>query len=147
MIRISIFMLLVALTAVSCKQGEKLTKAEQSQQETIVELEQLQGQWLIKTVDNEAIQMPEQKEAILQFYNTENRFTGYAGCNRFGGPIEMKDGELTIGMIMATKMYCPGIDLEDRLMAILQKSSWKVYLNKDVLELKNDKHTIQLQQN
>jgi len=145
MIRIFIFMLLVALTAVSCKHGEKLTKAGQSQQATIVELAQLQGQWLIKTVDDEPIQMPEQKEAFLEFHSIESRFSGYAGCNRFGGQVEMTNNELSVGMIMATKMYCPGIDLESRLMAMLQKSSWKINLSKDVLVLKNDKHSIELQ--
>ncbi|RKD91304.1 META domain-containing protein [Mangrovibacterium diazotrophicum] len=145
MIRIFIFMLLVALTAISCKHGEKLTKAEQSQQATIVELSQLQGQWLLKTIDDEPIQMPEQKEAFLEFHSTESRFSGYAGCNRFGGQVEMTNSELSVGMIMATKMYCPGIDLESRLMAMLQKSSWKVNLLNDVLVLKNEQHSIELQ--
>lgn len=145
MVRIFILSLLVALTSVSCKQSEKLIKSEPSQVATVTEMTQLEGQWFIKTIDDEPIQMPEQKEAFLEFHSTESRFSGYAGCNRFGGQVEMTNSELSVGMIMATKMYCPGIDLESRLMAMLQKSSWKINLSNDVLVLKNDKHSIELQ--
>lgn len=36
------------------------------------------------------------------------KLSGSAGCNRFSGSYESKDGTLTAGPLMVTKMACPG---------------------------------------
>ena len=50
------------------------------------------------------------------------RLSGSAGCNRFSGSYESKDGTLTTGPLMATKMACPGPGMtqEDAFFALMR---------------------------
>jgi heat shock protein HslJ len=34
--------------------------------------------------------------------------SGFAGCNRFAGPYALKNGKLSFGPLVATRMACPG---------------------------------------
>ena len=47
----------------------------------------------------------EDSPMFLQF-NTDGRFIGHAGCNRFFGSAELVENELSFGPIGATRMTC-----------------------------------------
>ncbi len=52
--------------------------------------------------------------------NEDNKVYGYAGCNRFFGNFEIKEGgQISFLQMGATKMYCPDMKIEDEFFKVL----------------------------
>ena len=50
----------------------------------------------------------------------ENKIYGNAGCNRFFGTFELKEGnQIVFSQLGATKMYCPNMETETQFLKIL----------------------------
>ena len=45
---------------------------------------------------------------VLSTSTGQRRASGFAGCNRFAGPYALKDGALSFGPLVATRMACTG---------------------------------------
>ena len=74
--------------------------------------------WRLTALAGESIQTS--PEITLQF-SREGRLSGNGGCNRYFGIFNVSPhGELTIGQIGATKMFCPdNMELETRYLKSL----------------------------
>lgn len=47
-------------------------------------------------------------------FATDNKVTGNSGCNSFGGSYNLNDaGGMNISQVMATKMFCEGVNESD----------------------------------
>jgi heat shock protein HslJ len=67
----------------------------------------LTGSWLLTELDGMPVPRTEgPRPAQLNF--AEDRFTGYAGCNQFGGEYEASEASLRFGSVIATRMACAG---------------------------------------
>jgi heat shock protein HslJ len=77
-------------------------------------LTELQGQPIADTARRNA--------ASLQFFTKENRVAGSGGCNRITGSFGRSgtDG-LTFSRMAATRMACPGPDLETPFLRVLAR--------------------------
>ena len=50
----------------------------------------------------------------------DNKVYGHAGCNRFFGTFELKEGnQITFSQMGATKMFCPNMKTEDAFLKVL----------------------------
>ena len=64
----------------------------------------------------------------------DGRVTGFAGCNRYNGPIEMTENAVSIGPLAATKMYCADkMDLETAFLQRLQNADVFMDLGEDLM--------------
>ncbi|MET2986625.1 META domain-containing protein [Aureibaculum conchae] len=53
----------------------------------------------------------------------ENKVYGNAGCNRFFGTFELKEGnQITFSQLGATKMYCSNMETEKQFLEVLSKA-------------------------
>jgi heat shock protein HslJ len=59
------------------------------------------------------------KTAFVQF-GAGGKVSGFSGCNRFRGSYTFRDGALKIGPLMSTRMACPDMAAEARVMHTLQ---------------------------
>ena len=73
--------------------------------------------WTIASINGAA--PTAQRKAELRF--TDDRISGNAGCNGFGGGYTVAGGTLTATQIISTKMAClgPGMDQENAAFKIL----------------------------
>jgi putative lipoprotein len=60
--------------------------------------------WIAKTVAGRAV--PEEVVVSLEFPEP-GQIAGRSGCNRYAGPIGVRDGRLVIGPLAMTRMACP----------------------------------------
>jgi heat shock protein HslJ len=65
---------------------------------------------------------PWSKKAFVQF-GSGGRVTGFGGCNRFRGTFSFRDGALKIGPLMSTRMACPDLAAEARVMRTLEAAA------------------------
>jgi len=70
----------------------------------------------------------EKDPPVFEFV-TEQRITGYTGCNMMSGEWNMQNGEIHLGRVVVTKRLCtgPGADAEKHVLAVmLEKSRFRV---------------------
>ena len=60
--------------------------------------------WIARTVAGREV--PADVVVSLEF-TEPGRIAGRSGCNRYGGPIGVRDGRLVLGPLMMTRMACP----------------------------------------
>lgn len=99
----------------------------------------LSGSWVLTKMVEEGADVPiltGGKGAPTLIFGENNRISGNGSCNGYGGTMTEKDGKLTVGPIMSTKMGCLGGfgEQEVKYFDILNKVS--IY--------KSDKGTLQL---
>lgn len=86
----------------------------------IATAENLAGKWTLKTMEGEDIaKLFEGKTPTIEFDTEKARAHGNAGCNNYNAPFEVKDGIITFGPAMATKMACPGLDGETKFLKLI----------------------------
>ncbi|WP_372773066.1 META domain-containing protein [Mangrovibacterium sp.] len=140
LIAISIFLLTIALA--SCI-TPKLTGPKKATKKdiTIRMLNKLNGKWALKAIQEEPTNAGE--EIFIDFISKESRFMGKAGCNSINGTIEVNANQLKIGSVLRTKMFCPDrMELEEKLISLLQQSSWIISCTGDKLVLKNENNRL-----
>lgn len=119
-------MLLVMLLLAACgKQTAKVTTA------------QLDGRWLLLTVEGVGVPVVDAEEQPNMYFNVaDSLFACYVGCNRMGGTLLVKEGKLTFGNVFATRMYCEDtIELEDRLGVLLPQITGVSFMEDGTLVL------------
>ncbi len=50
---------------------------------------------------------PAEREAFLTLQASDQRASGYAGCNMFAGPYQLAGDKLSFGPLAMTRMACP----------------------------------------
>jgi uncharacterized lipoprotein YbaY/heat shock protein HslJ len=85
--------------------------------------------WKLSWIDGRPIVPGETERAPnLVFQATENRVTGFGGCNNFTGSYERNGNEVNIGRVAATLMACAeGMETEGAFFKSLEKvRGWKI---------------------
>ena len=80
----------------------------------------LDGEWNIIAVNGDKIESA--TSPYLGFDMDENRLYGNAGCNRMTGSFEvdtLNPGKIHFGTIGTTRMMCPDMDVESRVLEAL----------------------------
>ncbi|MDL2256017.1 META domain-containing protein [Parabacteroides sp. OttesenSCG-928-G06] len=99
--------------------------------EVKVDVKNLDGKWNIVEVDgNEA---KAEKQPFIEFKIADGRVHGNAGCNTFNAalkPDSHNHSGFTLGMPMSTMMACPDMQIEQRIMRVLENIAG-VKANKD----------------
>ncbi|RSK44915.1 META domain-containing protein [Hymenobacter rigui] len=76
--------------------------------------------WLLHSLNGQPVTSADGKEIYLLLSATEAQAEGQAGCNRFRGPVEpAAPNQLRFGPLMATKMACPDLPIENGFMNAL----------------------------
>jgi heat shock protein HslJ len=86
------------------------------------------NEWQLVSIDGEPVPA-DAKPPVIHFERESVR--GFAGCNRFSASIEeTAPGEIDIGPAAATRMACPGpeMDLEQKFLAQLDKVTGYTFL-------------------
>lgn len=83
---------------------------------TPVEPEFLDVEWVVVELDGVAVEPDSARPALtLTLGREEQRASGHAGCNQFGGTWRGAADSLSFGPLAMTKMFCEGrMDLEAR---------------------------------
>lgn len=114
---------LLALLTSSCRSQQHVTAPDVTHTATI-QTNSLEGEWKLSNLNGESIPLGD-GGAYLNFDLEANRFYGNAGCNSFSGELELDGDTMKLGMIMATKKYCPNNQLEGKLLRILGQATFK----------------------
>jgi len=139
MLKFLLYALLIGIVTGGCKNQEQMRGQDKHPTTHTESSPSIDGKWFILQIDDESV---DGTEAFLEFNTSENRFWGNAGCNSFNSSIQKEDEHLHFGQIVATKMFCPEIKLEDQLLRLLNDSEWQLTREADRLTLKNAMHTI-----
>jgi heat shock protein HslJ len=80
------------------------------------------------------------RELFLLLATKDNRVSGNAGCNGFGGTYSTATGNfgISFSQMMRTQMACNGPDLENSYLSILEKAD-SYYIMRDTLQLNRGK--------
>lgn len=105
---------LLSLGLLGCAQTpEQAGEGDKASQNTLT------GQWQLVELMGHPIKA--EKAPNLEF-NEEGRVSGFAGCNRFFGDVEVKGLSIHFGQLGATMMACPDMQIESKFMQVLEKA-------------------------
>jgi len=89
---------------VSCGGSKTLKESQSTQPSGLYQVIEIEGMSISET------------QPTLNFDLEQNRITGSAGCNQFGGSLIISQEKISVDSLMTTKMYC-----SDAVMAIEYK--------------------------
>lgn len=84
----------------------------------------IDGEWNIIEMNGEAVVPASGQEFPYIGFNAESgRLYGHTGCNRLNGSFDRhaKPGMLTLGNVGSTRMMCPDMSLEQRILTTLEQ--------------------------
>lgn len=111
MIRNAIF-LIILLVVTSCKVSETATF-------------NAPGQWKLSKINGESLSLT--KPITLIFNTTEQKVSGFAGCNQYFGNFASDKSSLKFSLIGSTKMFCDSMDKETQFLdALAQVNSFTI---------------------
>lgn len=119
----SIFIFVLALT--SCRTTKATTPAELLTGTT----------WELASLNGNVV-TPEIYSRGLPYitFGDDNKLTGSSGCNSFSAPYNFTDAKgIVVGQVMATKMFCEGIDEKSFLEALDKATTIKAKSDKLIL--------------
>ena len=117
------------------------TKAAANMQDNIEvkQTEILSGKYMISSFIKKT-ELPE--NMYLNFDETTNRVSGFAGCNNFSGAYSVEGNRIKFGPFVSTKMHCKRfMDVEQSLLKTLEETT-SFSLENNMLTLKNDKEDL-----
>lgn len=86
------------------------TKSERSENEIT------ETYWKLKTLEGKTVKMADNQEREIYFIlkTDENRITGFAGCNNFGGNYALEEGNrIRFDQLLSTLKACPDVDVNE----------------------------------
>lgn len=96
------------------------------------------GSWILSTMSGEDVNVLfAEKLPTAEFDTITNKISGNAGCNGFSATYKLEDGVLTLGPVISTKMACPSLDGESKLVKLLE-TPFEASLNDGNLTLSKD---------
>jgi heat shock protein HslJ len=97
------------------------------------------AKWLLIEIAGRKIAVDSERPAYL-FFDEKNRLSGSGGCNRLAGEYRLTSDRLHISRLIATKMLCLDMRVEDALLAALPNTTAYALLDGGaVLTLYDDK--------
>lgn len=101
------------------------------------------GSWSLVQIDNQDLTQPEAAQAPTLALAADLAANGHAGCNRYFGQAEVKDGQFRIEKMGMTMMLCPDSEMKVEQTFTQSLSDWnKVTISGDTMTLTNAKHTL-----
>lgn len=81
--------------------------------------------WVLEELNSKKISKEDfsKKFPLLEIYASENRFVGFAGCNRMNGSLFFEKGKLRFTNVVTTKMMCEPANKEAEFLKALQSSN------------------------
>jgi len=106
----------------------------------------ISGKWQIISLNGKKSLRGDFDETFpyLEFNMEEKRLSGFGGCNRLMGNFEIKGDSLLLGPLMSTKMACPQIDREQKLLNSLSEKTFRLLVAGNQLELQSSGATLVL---
>lgn len=122
---LSIFLISIVYGAGSCKAGNGVT--------------QLSGDWTVIMVDDLELNPEDVSKGspFIRFDPSEGMISGNTGCNDFTGDAVYTDNTIEIGGITRTEIACQNMEIEERLLKILDNKIVTFSLDGDTLVLNN----------
>lgn len=78
--------------------------------------------WMLVSMEGEELQAPANtRTAYIRFEEGKDEVNGFTGCNNFFGKYELSGDSVRLSGLGSTKMMCPIIDQENKLMAVLEQ--------------------------
>lgn len=99
--------------------------------------------WVLSEIDGKAVNVMEHFEAPDIEIGEHMKANGNAGCNRYFGQAELKDGQFRIEKMGMTMKMCPDEPMElERTMTNVLTDWSDISLTKESLILKSDQHEL-----
>lgn len=95
--------------------------------------------WTFVSIDG---QKPVSNKAELRIF--EKRIAANVGCNGLGGDLELTNGQMKIGPVISTQMYCEGLMEQERAVAELLGASPAFFIENGRMGIRSDKHVAEL---
>lgn len=122
----------IALFFTACSSSKK----QQGRNDT-ADMDALQQKrWVLTRLADTTFKAPA-REIYFQFRDNNTHINGFAGCNGFSGDVSVAARKISFSGLIATKMYCDNMPLENRLMNALQQANGYL-LNGETLQLLRD---------
>lgn len=105
---------ILVVAATGC--GERASRADAAPVSTpLAELDA--SSWALQQFAGHDLALPEDRQVTLKIEGT--RLGGRAPCNSYGADLTEREGRVTIGPILSSKMACDRLDLEQAYFAAL----------------------------
>lgn len=95
--------------------------------------------WTFVSIDG---QKPVSNKAELRIF--EKRIAANVGCNGLGGDLELSNGQMKIGPVISTQMYCEGLMEQERAVAELLGASPAFFIENGRMGIRSDTHVAEL---
>lgn len=108
----------------------------------------LSGKWSIEKINNKSAsdyRLSSGKTPVMELSISDERFTGYAGCNRFFGSFEAKGSRLTFGKTASTLMVCQDAAMERDLYEVIDDKTYEFKIDGSSLSLMDKKGVVFLE--
>jgi heat shock protein HslJ len=108
------------------------TPAEREQQEPLTK-------WTFVAIDGKPPRSDRNELAIYA-----DRITATVGCNGMGGDLKIVPGQLKVGQLTSTEMYCADLMEQERAVAELLGASPGFFIEGNRMGIRSDKHMAEL---
>ncbi len=104
---ISVLLISLIFGISSCRTKDKIT--------------QLSGNWSVIMIDDTSLNPKDFIKGlpVVTFDAAKKMISGYTGCNDFTGDATYAENTIEVGELIATKIACPDMEVEKRLLEIL----------------------------
>jgi len=75
------------------------------------------GEWKLSKINGKFVSLI--KPITLNFNTTEQKVSGFAGCNQYFGNFTADKTSLKFSLLGSTKMYCDSMEIENKFLDIL----------------------------
>jgi heat shock protein HslJ len=100
--------------------------------------------WVLVELKQVPVQLSgSRRDAFIEFFPDEKRFTGNGGCNSINGLYEInrKKSEIGFSNIVSTKISCPDIAFENTFLETLDKVN-RYEVSGNTILLKDENHVL-----
>ena len=80
----------------------------------------LKNQWTLQNDNADQIGMNDEPISISFGLEEDNKISGFAGCNYYGGDYYKTEDQITFSGVYATKRACPDLDTETEFLQLLE---------------------------
>ena len=117
-----ILMLDVALLFTGCNSSKKAVQRELKNLDT-TSLSLSDANWKVIEINGAPITSTMKRKPFLKF-SEDNKVSGFAGCNGFGGTYTLKNtSTISIDNVISTKMACPDLAIENNLFRVFENTN------------------------
>lgn len=102
--------------------------------------DKVNGDWVLRQINGDTLpENPGYKTPTMKIVLMEGKVSGNAGCNQYSGQIKHLEGnKLSVFRAISTKMACPGLDIESKVLGIFSGKPIEFERKGNQLIFKND---------